>query len=114
MIKAHVHEPAASFGDLHIAIARHIGDHTVQVLHWTDEGKSWDAHDVHGAASEPTMILRLDEAMAVLDALTAHLHGASDTRQLRLDLERERERVDEQTAVIADVVRSLAAKETAA
>jgi hypothetical protein len=115
MIKAHIHEPFTGFGNLHIVIARHTDDHTARILHWDENGaSSWDAYDDSLGAPEPTMALRYDEAMALLNALTTHFQGAADTRQLRLDLEKERQRVDAQTAVIADVVRTLAAKETTA
>lgn len=43
---------------------------------------------------EPTIRLRDDEALALLDALLTHYRGGSDTRQLRKDYEAERARVD--------------------
>lgn len=63
------------------------------------------------APVEPTLTLSTHEAVAVLDALTRHFHGAEDTRALRRDYDAERRRVDEQAKVIADVARALAGKE---
>ena len=58
---------------------------------------------------EPTMMLREDEARALLDSLTRHFQGAEDTRALRRDYDSERARVDGLTGALIDVARMLAA-----
>ena len=61
----------------------------------------------------PTFLLPYDTGRALLDALTRHYHGADDTRALRRDYDAERARVDKQSALIGDVLRTLAGVRTA-
>lgn len=49
----------------------------------------------------PTLDIPEEVARALLDALTRHFHGGSDTRQLRADYDAERARVDRLIAIIA-------------
>lgn len=76
----------------------------------------WDEIAPPGAALadsviEPTFVLPFDSGRALLDALTRHYHGADDTRALRRDYDAERKRVDEQARTIADIARTLAARQ---
>lgn len=57
---------------------------------------------------EPTFTLGQDEARAVLDALTAHYHGADDTRALRRDYDHERSRVDRLISTVSTIAAAAA------
>jgi hypothetical protein len=66
-------------------IQRHIG------------GDVWQRELLPAAAAtqiEPSLTLSNGQARALLDALSSHYAGASDTRQLRADYDAERRRVD--------------------
>lgn len=110
MIRAHINEPFEGFTSLEVVIADHVGDGRALVMHLDDDGRHrWDEHDPH-TQPKPTLTLPMDTGRALLDALTRHYQGAEDTRQLRLDYERERTRVDEQGKVLADIARTLASR----
>ena len=74
----------------------------------------WEAIESIDAVVEPTMMLRLDEAQALLDSLTRFFHGAEDTRALRKDYEAERGRVDQLVGTLAVVTQTLATRATEA
>lgn len=54
----------------------------------------------------PTLQIGDSEARALLEALTRHYGGATDTRTLRADLDYERRRVDELMALMGAVITS--------
>lgn len=74
----------------------------------------WEAIEPNGGPIEPTMMLREDEARALLDSLTRHFQGAEDTRALRRDYDREWARGDALMRVLSDVTMALATRATEA
>jgi hypothetical protein len=109
VIRAYVADDPRSFG-VAISIVKQPEDNAYPREIFRPAGDAGGVMDfrlepvaVH-AAVEPTMILPDYMARALLDALTAHYHGAEDTRALRRDYDAERGRVDrliEHLAVIA-------------
>lgn len=115
MIRAHIREPYTGLSSIEVVIANHLDANTVHVMHLPEDGGvRWDPYDDTAAPPKPTLVLPVETGRVLLDALTLHYQGAEDTRALRRDYDAERRRVDEQAKVIADVVRSLAAKGGAA
>ncbi len=113
MIKAHLTE--APFGDsLQVFIVDRHEDGYQRILHMEGDAYQWEelphAHTAITEPVEPTVTLPWDTGRALLDALTRHYQGAEDTRALRRDYDAERKRVDEQSRVIADIARALAAR----
>src|SRR6266851_2557313 len=65
---------------------------------------SWEEYDSENPVNqEPSLRMDSDMARALLEELTRHFHGADDTRQLRLDYNAERARVDRLTSDIASL-----------
>jgi hypothetical protein len=62
-----------------------------------------DLPEAAAAPETPTLNLSDDMARAMLDALSAHYGGHSDTRTLRRDYDDERKRVDRLTDAIIQV-----------
>ena len=67
------------------------------------EGDAWQSEQLPDAAAtqiEPSLTFSDRQARALLDALSSHYAGASDTRQLRADYDAERRRVDTMLAAL--------------
>lgn len=110
-IRAHITDDRFG-GNLRIWIADYDGDRPRRILRHTDHLHfPWEDLDPDSAnvEIEPTITLRDDAARALADALVRQFQGTEDTRALRRDYDAERQRVDTQAQVIADVARTLAA-----
>ena len=113
MIRAYVRDDPRSFG-VSIAIVQQPEDNAYPREIFRLNGDSLGVMDFRlepvpvNAAVEPTMILPDFMARALLDALTAHYHGAEDTRALRRDYDAERARVDKLTGALADLAGKVA------
>ena len=71
-----------------------------------DAGKfvnHWEPINDPAVAVEPTMTLGNDEAITLLNALHEHFKGPTDARQVRADLDHERQKRDEIEDVIARI-----------
>lgn len=113
MIRAYIQESYIGLSNIHVLIVDHREGTTPVVMRVDEHGRT-DWEHFEEAAMEPpapTLTLPHDTGRVLLEALTRHYQGAEDTRQLRLDYERERTRVDKHAEALADIARTLAAKE---
>lgn len=114
MIRAYVTDDIIGLA-VRISLVRHdAGGRPQEILRLLDDDPSsfqrfrWDPLDSAGADVAPTLVIGQDEARALLDALTRHFQGAGDTRALRRDYDRERDRVDKLLTHLAEVTKTLA------
>lgn len=92
---AYAQHDFAMFG-VRIWLVQHLGPDRLAVAQPTD--LVYREHDDAGTETPPTLRLRDDMGMALLDALAAHYGGHSDLRKLRQDYDAERARVDRMLA----------------
>jgi hypothetical protein len=79
---------------LSIFIGQRMGHDGTRVLHFTADGTMQWTDVAPLEACQASMEIPRDFAYALMGALVRHFEGASDARQMRLDLLHERGRVD--------------------
>lgn len=107
-----VHITEGYFGDgIKVFVVRHLAHDDQQILRNTQDAgfTSWE-HLEPNTDVDPTLTLNGEVGRALADALLRHYQGAEDMRSLRRDYDAALQRGDAQASVIADVVRTLAAK----
>ena len=77
-----------------VAIAETRSDGAAQVVVSLASAQGLRYERIESMAQPPTIFIPHEIARALLDALSSHYGGASDTRTLRRDFEHERGRVD--------------------
>jgi hypothetical protein len=111
VIRAYIREPYLGLTGIDVVIVNHIDDQVSYLMRIGDQGQViWDEPPNDFAEPKPTFSLPADTGRVLLDALVRHYQGAEDSRSLRRDYDAERQRVDEQAKVLADVARTLAGK----
>lgn len=105
MIRAEVISSNPMAETIYLAVVERRGDRHAVVSEISTTGTVMQAH---AEATEPVpLVIDIEVARALLDALARHFGGTGDTRQLRKDYDHERSRVDKLTdAVIRGFDRS--------
>jgi hypothetical protein len=114
VICAHIHEDF--IGSVDVSIVMHPAegsmDPRLRILRLPTADRpfaDWEEIQPLEPLSAPTMRLGAEEARAVLAGLTAHFHGAEDTRALRRDYDGERKRVDDLIGHLAVIAKQVTA-----
>lgn len=104
MIRAYAYQNVLGLGmNVALSLVRHpeVGGYPAepQILRITRDGdgrqrNEWEVFDPQAEGPEPTLVLRMEEAFALQDALAELRHGTSELRALRKDYDAERGRVD--------------------
>lgn len=71
------------------------------------QGNDWEPIR-SGVAAHPTLLLREEEAKALLAGLAEHFNGATDLKAVQQNFDRETARVDQLLATLCSVAKSLA------
>lgn len=113
MIRAYIHEDLPTLSLAVSLVEQRDGERPTRILRILKGGDDttyqWaDVPDSPREPVEPTLRIGDSEARALLEALARHYGGADDVRALRRDYDAERKRVDQLTAALLDVTRSLA------
>lgn len=86
-----------------VQIARRFSRDAIMVMHVGAGGwNTWDTSDP-AILQEPSFRLPDDVGRALLDALTRHYQGASDTHTVREDMLHERKRVDDMLMIVSKI-----------